>query len=46
VSRIERKRDANFNLVYTPNPAAKIPVTFFAHGFQWKLFGLIPLTGI
>jgi peptide/nickel transport system permease protein len=24
VSRIERKRDANFNLVYTPNPAAKI----------------------
>ncbi|MDB5400775.1 MAG: binding-protein-dependent transport system inner rane component [Rhodopila sp.] len=42
VNRMERKRDASFNLVYTPNPAAKIPVTFFAHGFDWKLFGLIP----
>jgi peptide/nickel transport system permease protein len=42
VNRIERKRDANFNLVYTPNPSAKIPVTFLAHGFEWKLFGLIP----
>ena len=42
VNRIERKRDANFNLVYTPNLSTKIPLTFFARGFQWKLFGLIP----
>ncbi len=42
VNKMERKRDAFFNLVYTPNAAAKIPVTFFAHGFEWKLLGLFP----
>ena len=42
VYRIVRKRDANFQLIYTPDPAVKIPVAFFARGFEWKLFGLIP----
>ena len=42
VYRIVRKRDANFQLVYTPDPAVKIPVAFLAGGFEWKLFGLIP----
>jgi peptide/nickel transport system permease protein len=41
IYRIVRKRDASFNLVYTPDPTAKIPVQFFARGFEWKLFGLI-----
>ena len=42
VYRIVRKRDANFQLIYTPDPAVKIPVTLLARGFEWKLFGLIP----
>ena len=42
VYRVTRKRDANFQLVYTPDPAVKIPVAFFARGFEWKVFGLIP----
>jgi peptide/nickel transport system permease protein len=42
VNRVERKRDADYQLVYTPNPTARIQVKFFAHGFDWKLFGLIP----
>ena len=42
VYRLARKRDANFQLVYTPDPALKIPVAFFARGFEWKVFGLIP----
>ena len=42
VYRLTRKRDANFQLVYTPDPALKIPVAFFARGFEWKVFGLIP----
>ena len=42
VYRLTRKRDANFQLVYTPDPAVKIPVAFFARGFEWKVFGLIP----
>lgn len=31
-----------FKRVYTPDPNEKIPVTFFARGFEYKLFGLIP----
>ena len=42
VYRLTRKRDANFQLVYTPDLALKIPVAFFARGFEWKVFGLIP----
>jgi peptide/nickel transport system permease protein len=43
VYKMDRARDANFNLVYTPNTSVKIPVTLFAKGFAWKLFGLIPM---
>jgi peptide/nickel transport system permease protein len=28
--------------VYTPDPTVKIPVRFFAPGFEYRLFGLIP----
>ena len=42
VYRVTRKRDANFQLVYTPDITVKIPVAFFARGFEWHLFGLIP----
>jgi peptide/nickel transport system permease protein len=37
------KRDpVTFKRVYEPDPAKKIPVTFFARGFEYRLFGLIP----
>ncbi len=32
-----------FKRVYTPDPNKKIPVTFFARGFEYRLFGLIPM---
>lgn len=31
-----------FKRVYQPNPDKKIPIAFFARGFEYKLFGLIP----
>ena len=37
VYRIVRKRDASFQLIYTPDPAVKIPVALLARGFEWKL---------
>ena len=37
------KRDPmTFKRVYTPDPSQKVPVRFFAHGFEYRLFGLIP----
>ena len=37
-------RDPNtFKRVYTPDPSKKIPVSFFARGFEYHLFGLIPM---
>lgn len=42
VYRLTRKRDANFQLIYTPDPTVKIPVAFFARGFEWHVFGLFP----
>jgi peptide/nickel transport system permease protein len=42
VYKVDRKRDANFQLVYTPNLAVKIPVVLFAHGFSYNLLGFIP----
>ncbi len=42
VYKVERKRDATFQLVYTPNLKVKIPVVLFAKGFPYKLFGLFP----
>ncbi|HEV2514186.1 MAG TPA: ABC transporter permease [Devosia sp.] len=39
----ERIRDPmTFKLVYAPNPELKVPVRFFAHGFEYRLFGIIP----
>jgi peptide/nickel transport system permease protein len=38
-------RDPNtFKRVYTPDPNRKIPVRFFASGFEYRLFGLLPTT--
>jgi len=31
-----------FKRVYTPDPGRKIPVRFFAPGFEYRFFGLIP----
>ena len=31
-----------FKLVYTPDPARKLPVALFAHGYPYNLFGLFP----
>ena len=30
-----------FKLIYTPDPAHKLPVRLFAHGYEYRLFGLI-----
>jgi peptide/nickel transport system permease protein len=32
-----------FKRVYTPDPSQKIPIRFFVSGFQYYVFGLIPL---
>jgi peptide/nickel transport system permease protein len=32
-----------FKRVYTPDPTQIIPITFFAQGFAWDLFGVIPM---
>jgi peptide/nickel transport system permease protein len=32
-----------FKRVYTPDPEQKIPVKFFTRGFEYYLFGLIPM---
>src|SRR5581483_3975623 len=43
VNPVTGKRDLKtFQLVYAPNLARKVPIQFFAHGFKYKLFGLIP----
>jgi peptide/nickel transport system permease protein len=31
-----------FKRVYVPDPSTKVPLTFFAPGFEYKLFGFIP----
>ncbi|MBV9824103.1 MAG: ABC transporter permease [Alphaproteobacteria bacterium] len=31
-----------FKLAYAPDPSRKLPVTFFAHGYAYNLFGVIP----
>lgn len=31
-----------FKRVYVPDTDTKVPVTFFGHGFPYKLFGIIP----
>ncbi|MBI2456675.1 MAG: ABC transporter permease, partial [candidate division NC10 bacterium] len=37
-----RRDPVTFKRVYTPDPEKKIPVRFFAKGFEYHLFGLIP----
>jgi len=37
-----RRDPITFKRVYTPDPEKKIPVRFFARGFDYRLFGLIP----
>jgi peptide/nickel transport system permease protein len=39
------KRDpTTFKRVYTPDPSQKVPVRFFAQGFEYRLLGVIPTT--
>jgi peptide/nickel transport system permease protein len=33
-----------FKRVYRPDPDTKVPVRFFAQGFEYRLFGIIPTT--
>jgi peptide/nickel transport system permease protein len=33
-----------FKRVYRPDPSEKIPVRFFAQGFEYKFLGLLPMT--
>jgi len=35
---------ATFKRVYRPDPSVKVPVRFFAAGFEYKFLGLIPTT--
>jgi len=42
VSGLKGIRDPRtFKLAYTPDPARKLPVVLFAHGYPYRLFGLI-----
>jgi peptide/nickel transport system permease protein len=42
VSGLKGVRDPKtFKLVYTPDPARKLPIVLFAHGYPYRLFGLI-----
>ncbi|MBV9169093.1 MAG: ABC transporter permease [Chloroflexi bacterium] len=43
VSGLVGQRDPQtFKRVYVPDPSVKVPITLFAQGFPYKLFGLIP----
>ena len=43
VYAITGSRDPNtFKRVYVPNPDIKVPIRFFAKGFEYKLLGFIP----
>src|SRR4029077_58662 len=43
VSGLKGVRDPRtFKLVYTPDPARKLPIAFFVRGYPYQLFGLIP----
>ena len=33
-----------FKRVYVPDPAVKVPIRFFAEGFEYRFLGLIPMT--
>ena len=43
VPGLKGQRDMKtFKMVYVPDPARKLKVEFFVHGYQYNLFGLIP----
>jgi peptide/nickel transport system permease protein len=43
VSGLKGMRDMKtFKLSYAPDPSRKLAITFFAHGYSYDLFGLIP----
>lgn len=43
VHGLSGKRDpVTFKRVYAPDPSVKVPIVFFGHGFDYKLFGFIP----
>jgi len=43
VSGLKGVRDPRtFKLVYTPDPARKLPVALFVHGYPYNLFGVFP----
>ena len=43
VSGLKGVRDPRtFKLVYTPDPARKLPIAFFVRGYSYNLFGLFP----
>ncbi len=43
VNPVTGKRDPKtFQLIYAPDLTRKVPIYFFAHGFKYKLFGVIP----
>jgi len=45
VHGIKGARDPQtFKRVYVTDPSVKIPIRFFAEGFEYRLFGLIPTT--
>src|SRR5215207_4484160 len=37
-----RRDPLTFKRVYAPDPNIKVPIAFFAEGFDYKLFGFIP----
>jgi len=37
-----RRDPVTLKRVYTPDPEKKIPVRFFAHGFEYRLLGVLP----
>ena len=37
-----RRDMKTFKLSYTPDPARKLPIELFAHGYRYQLLGLIP----
>src|SRR5262245_58744727 len=40
---LKRARNPDTLVVeYTPDESTKVPVSFFAHGYPYRLFGLIP----
>jgi peptide/nickel transport system permease protein len=44
VESLTGKRDpATFKRVYVADPTKRLPLTFFAQGFPYKFFGLIPM---